>query len=479
MSSIYDVIAEKNYINEIIFYLETFHDVCAVVMDGNGNATARERVPAEYQEQEYYPFSFPDNIGGIRCHAESASVLEKAAPHILMAVKSLQMLSEKEIVLQQTMDEMLQLSEQLYFLSGLSAKLSGIQDIEAYCRVVIQEISGTIAADAAFTCMKNGNSGTTIVTHNIPVEEVEAIYDAVVDTVVSDNRTVIFRQTDGTSVMAVPMEEKERPAGYGVFIKKAGSRSFSSYDKQFVSIINNIVSPTMESLSLYNRLHVLYLNTVKALAAAIDTKDAYTHGHSFRVAKYSVAIGRNLGVAAADLSDLEVAGYMHDLGKIGIPEAILGKRGRLTGEEFEEIKKHPELTNKILEPINLPESVVKATMQHHERLDGLGYPLGLKGDDISHFARIIAVADVFDALTSARPYRDAMTVEDALMTLCEGIDHEFDRDVVNAFVDALRDTSSDSDLTDVCSEISSITVNRITTEAMERRHLCRSVPPAF
>jgi HD-GYP domain-containing protein (c-di-GMP phosphodiesterase class II) len=238
-----------------------------------------------------------------------------------------------------------------------------------------------------------------------------------------------------------------------VFLKRPGKRVFTAYEKQFVSIIDSIISPTMETLRLYQSLHVLYLNTVKALAAAIDAKDAYTHGHSFRVARYSVAIGRQLNLNELELPDLEIAAYMHDLGKIGIPEAVLAKPGKLSAAEFEEIKKHPLLTNKILEPIDLPAFIVDATLQHHERLDGRGYPLGLKGNEISLFAKIIAVADVFDALTSARPYRGAMTVEDALTLLCQGIDSEYDRDVVCAFFAALRNNKTDKDIADIYGDL--------------------------
>jgi len=187
------------------------------------------------------------------------------------------------------------------------------------------------------------------------------------------------------------------------FFRHKDTRFFTAYEKKFVSIINNIISPSLETFFLYNNLQELYLNTVKALAAAIDAKDAYTHGHSFRVAKFSLAIGNKLNLNDKALADLEVAAYMHDLGKIGIPEEILGKPGKLTTEEFNEVKRHPVLTSKILEPIKLPDFIVEGAVLHHERLDGSGYPFGLKGQKIPLFARIIAVADVFDALTSSRP----------------------------------------------------------------------------
>jgi HD-GYP domain-containing protein (c-di-GMP phosphodiesterase class II) len=190
------------------------------------------------------------------------------------------------------------------------------------------------------------------------------------------------------------------------------------------------------------------VNTIKALTAAIDAKDDYTLGHSFRVARISVSIGKYMQLRESQLADLEIAAYMHDLGKIGIRDAVLGKPGKLTEEEFNEIKEHPVFTNEFLQPINLPEFVMDAAVHHHERLDGSGYPNGLCGRQISPFARIIAVADVFDALTSERPYRPAMSVENSLKILCEGIDSKFDRQVVLALLSALHDDQIDSVLAD-------------------------------
>jgi len=192
---------------------------------------------------------------------------------------------------------------------------------------------------------------------------------------------------------------------------------------------------------------------VKALAAAIDAKDEYTHGHSFRVAEFSVAIGRAMDIPEKMLQHLEIAAYMHDLGKIGVSESILGKPGKLTPEEYSEIKKHPTLTNKILQPIRLPAFIVDAAVQHHERLDGRGYPLGLKGDKISQFAKVIAVADVFDAMTSKRPYRDAMPVEKALKIICNGIDQEFDRASVIALIASLKNENMEKPLAQISSEL--------------------------
>jgi len=366
---------------------------------------------------------------------------------------ALQRMFEKALVMQQSMDEMLRLSGQLHFLHGLANKLAGIRDPRKYCALVLQEISKEIAADAAFVQIQAKKNARHTIPHCISLPDIGTICEDPVFQSVSEGKTAVVELRDRTSCLVIPIKNQDGQDGQMVFLKKPEKRVFTAYEKQFVSIIDSIISPTVETLQLYHSLHVLYLNTVKALAAAIDAKDAYTHGHSFRVARYSVAIGRQLNLKEQELPDLEIAAYMHDLGKIGVSEAVLAKPGKLSAAEFEEIKKHPLLTNKILEPIDLPGFIVAATLQHHERLDGRGYPMGLKGDEITLYAKIIAVADVFDALTSARPYRDAMTVEDALTILCQGIDTEYDRKVVHAFFTALRNKEADKDIAIVYAEL--------------------------
>jgi HD-GYP domain-containing protein (c-di-GMP phosphodiesterase class II) len=404
------------------------------------------QIHQEYSEKKLYPIDHNEDIGGIRCSAENRRILDTAAPHIQICIDGLQRLFEKALVMQQSMDEILRLSDQLHFLSGLAVKLSGIRDPQKCGSLVLQQTAQDIGADAAFIQIKGRKGSQHIVPYQIASPDIRKIRKDPVLLSVAEGRTAVIELENGMSCLMIPILEKDGPTGQMIFLRNPGKRVFTAYEKQFVSIIESIISPTMETLRLYHSLHVLYLNTVKALAAAIDAKDAYTHGHSFRVARYSVAIGRQLILSEKELPDLEIAAYMHDLGKIGVPEAVLAKPGKLSAAEFEEIKKHPLLTNKILEPINLPAFIVNATLQHHERLDGRGYPMGLKGDEISLYAKIIAVADVFDALTSARPYRAAMTVEDALTILCDGIDTEFDRNVVRAFFTALRDKETDRDI---------------------------------
>ena len=155
----------------------------------------------------------------------------------------------------------------------------------------------------------------------------------------------------------------------------------------------------------------LFIHVVKSLADAIDAKDTYTNGHSGRVAEYSREIAKRYGYNTKEQSDIYMMGLLHDVGKIGVPDVVINKPGRLTDEEFEQIKRHPVIGDQILKNIQEMPSLSTGARWHHERYNGEGYPDGLKGDEIPEAARIIAVADAYDAMTSYRSYRDVMSQE--------------------------------------------------------------------
>ena len=174
------------------------------------------------------------------------------------------------------------------------------------------------------------------------------------------------------------------------------------------------------------------------LVSLVDLRDSYTGGHSGRVGSYARKIGVRLGLPEAQLDQVVMAALMHDIGKIGVPDHVLLKQGRLTPEEFEDIKKHPELGWMALKNVNDFRSISLIVLHHHERMDGAGYPAGLKGSVIPLGSRIIAVADSYDALTTDRPYRKARNREQALEELQSSAGSQFDPHVLDAFLDSLE-----------------------------------------
>jgi response regulator RpfG family c-di-GMP phosphodiesterase len=182
----------------------------------------------------------------------------------------------------------------------------------------------------------------------------------------------------------------------------------------------------------------LFLGTIRALAQAIDAKDPYTRGHSMRVNRYSVIIAQHVGLTKEEIRDVYVASLLHDIGKIGIDDSILKKPGSLTREEFEVMKTHTVLGASIMEPIRQIKNILPGLRHHHERMNGSGYPDGLRGPDIPLMARIIAVADTFDAITTVRPYQRPMTFDQALERLSELKGQHLDERIVEAFNRAYR-----------------------------------------
>lgn len=194
----------------------------------------------------------------------------------------------------------------------------------------------------------------------------------------------------------------------------------------------------IEELQLgQEHLAELYLATIKSLALAIDAKDQYTHQHILRVQRYAVATAKHMGITGMELEAINTGALLHDIGKLGVPEYVLLKPGRLTDEEFAKIKQHPEIGAAILDPVEFPWPVLPVVRSHHEKWDGTGYPDGLKGEDIPRTARILAVADVYDALTSSRSYRSAWTHERACEVIIKDRGTHFDPVVADAFLEVI------------------------------------------
>ncbi len=175
-------------------------------------------------------------------------------------------------------------------------------------------------------------------------------------------------------------------------------------------------------------------NTMLALATAIEAKDPYTEGHIKRVASYALSLGKEMGLALWQLQVLRKAAFLHDVGKIGVSETVLLKPGALTKEEFDQLKTHTVVGEKICRPLQQDRLIAEVIRHHHQRYDGKGYPDGLAGEDIPIAARIMAIADAYDALTSDRPYRGRLSQEEALQILREGAGKQFDPKLALAFV---------------------------------------------
>ena len=206
---------------------------------------------------------------------------------------------------------------------------------------------------------------------------------------------------------------------------------------QFEDLANQVAIALKNSL-LFEELSKTFYESVAVLAEAIELRDPYTGGHTQRVKRYSLAIGRQLGLTKEEMESLFLSAILHDIGKIGVADQVLRKQGKLDFEEFQQMKKHPEFGHKILQGVSSLSKAYDGVLYHHERFDGKGYPLGLKGEEIPLLARIIAVADTFDAMTTNRPYRNGLSLDFVLKELRQCAGTQFDRKIVKAFLKAFE-----------------------------------------
>ena len=233
------------------------------------------------------------------------------------------------------------------------------------------------------------------------------------------------RENMPVSSMSVPLMGRNKVIGV-LNISKYKQPSFTTSDLQIASILASQVVSALENAKLYDNLRDSYVRTVQALVAAVEAKDPYTRWHSTNVAKYAVAIARDMGMTPSRLEEIHIASILHDVGKIGISERIISKPDRLSHDEFEVMKDHPAHGVRILDPIGFSVVIIDAIFQHHERYDGKGYPQGLLGDAISLPARILSVADTIDAMLSERPYRGVISGEEVLKELERESGGQFD-----------------------------------------------------
>lgn len=202
-----------------------------------------------------------------------------------------------------------------------------------------------------------------------------------------------------------------------------------------MNLIKDINSKLQET---YTTLEQAYLETIQTLRFSVEAKDSYTRGHSDRVSEYSTLIGRYLNLPENDLKTLQIGGLFHDIGKIGIPDAILLKETKLTDNEYSEIKNHPSIGAHILSNATIFKDMIPIVKHHHERYDGLGYPSKLKGESIPLLARITAVADAFDAMTSRRTYRNSLPLDIVKNELIKNRGTQFDPKIADVFLDILN-----------------------------------------
>ncbi len=234
--------------------------------------------------------------------------------------------------------------------------------------------------------------------------------------------------------IAIPIKSNEKTFGVLNIHLSSDNKTFTDYDLKFLNLLASEASITIENIKLYESIENFYFEMVQTLARVIDAKDAYTGDHAGRARKKARMLAEGLSLPKQMIRYVEYAALLHDIGKIGIEGTILTKPGRLSAEEYMEIKKHPYIGYQILSPIKFLGPVAKMVLYHQEWYNGMGYPEGLKGEEIPVGARIVAIIDAWDAMTSDRPYRKALSYQQAISEIKKGSGTQFDPNVVEIFL---------------------------------------------
>lgn len=240
-------------------------------------------------------------------------------------------------------------------------------------------------------------------------------------------------------LILVPLAETEKLFGWLALINHVDGDEFGSVEASLLSSVGAILGIHCGNRDLYRLQDEFLACVVRAMTSAIDAKDPYTCGHSDRVARIAVRLAQQLRCSKDELATIYMAGLLHDVGKIGIDDQVLRKHGKLTTEEFDHIKEHPDLGCKILADLKPLAAVLPAVRHHHEQWDGRGYPGKLAADEIPFIARIVAVADAYDAMISDRPYRQGMPIEKVEEIFTKGAGQQWDRAVIDAYFAARDD----------------------------------------
>jgi len=251
---------------------------------------------------------------------------------------------------------------------------------------------------------------------------------------VADSKNNVALGDPIRSLMVVPLKIREKIFGVASAFIFQEDRFFSEKDIYYMNFITQKAASAIENIALYENIYENLFSTLYAFVTALEVRDLYTQRHSARVAKYAHMIAGEMGCSEEELDVINFAGSLHDIGKIGIRDDILLKPGRLTAEEYEKIKEHPVIGADIISKLGLWDREMEIIRHHHERHDGKGYPDGLAGDQIPKLARIMAVADCYDAMASDRAYRKKMDKKDVLETIMRNSGTQFDPEAVDAFM---------------------------------------------
>lgn len=392
-------------------------------------------VPIKYYNDVIGVISISDRLNGEKFEQEDLALLESVSYYVAIALKNAKLYEE--------LDSKLLILSSLQIMTGLinsdleSNKMFEV--VEKMISRIMPEVKDIYILQYDAEKRKLWNES-----YDFIIEKDSSMFGYILQkgepVILSADDKKFFTHIEidfMRNAAAVPFRIKSEFVGLIIVTDKKGI-SFTDNDLKLLNIICNGLAIAIKNKRLYSELEFSYYMSVRALANAIDASDTYTHGHSLRVTEYALLIGRQMKMDEETLKSLQFSALLHDVGKISIKSEVLSKPGSLTEEEYEMIKKHPQNGATIIAPVEIFKEKIPGVKYHHEKFDGTGYPEGLKGEEIPLLARIIAVADAFDAMTSTRPYRNALTDEIAEKEIIKNSGYQFDPEISKLFIDILK-----------------------------------------
>ncbi len=353
-------------------------------------------------------------------------------------------------------DETMEKSLQVTTFFDLVSETTSGTDTRSLLNHLIDMSAQLITADSGSIMLINGDRISVEIAKGLDNEVIKAILEKagkrIIDWVVKEKKPLLLinglkngrqlsyleEKEEIQSSLYVPIKIDDRVIRVLNLNRTAFAGNFTEADLRLAEAITNQVVMVIENALLQKDKGEVALEVIMSLAEAVDAKDHYTHAHSEKAMKCALLIAEEMNLSEKEKKNLKQAALLHDIGKIGIKNSLLHKRGKLTPEEWNEIKKHPLIGREILKPLRMLEETLPIVYHHHERYDGQGYSDKLKGEQIPLGARILALADTFDAMSSARPYRDACPLVKIVAEIKAGEGTQFDPKVIEAFLSSLH-----------------------------------------
>lgn len=379
---------------------------------------------------------------------------ENSAERLAAAASLLEKMLTLEYEIADLSTEVVRLYEEQNFIYNLTTRLGTDMDLENLCTRVLDEINAIMQVRNCSIMLLEKNNDTVSTRLSLGTDREAAAGFSFCATAgelgnifnmgrpiticdISAYATLTFPYPVH-SLLCIPLVTDGKSIGMLIATDKHNKQEFWSQELKMMGLLASEVAAAIRKAQLYEEINTLFMNTVDALASAIDAKDPYTYGHSHRVARISSRICSRMGLSKQQIREIELAAILHDIGKIGTPEQILQKPGRLDPHELEQIRRHPEQGAQILANIPQQQHVTTWIRHHHEWYNGNGYPDKLIADQIPVQSRIITIADTFDAMTSDRPYRNGIPVAEAIRIMEECSGSQLDPFIMNIFRSVLH-----------------------------------------